>query len=157
MELFNITAGAFKVPCPNDISHKNFDQLLNEYAIFTKRQAQSAPKDKASVNAIQQGLFMGAKAMGTRFKRELWVKNFDDFRIAVRAVYRALAIDLSCNKAGEVLIKKCFFSAFYSGSDCSLISSLDAGLIAGLSGGLKLDFHQRITENNGYCAARIIQ
>ena len=54
----------------------------------------------------------------------------------------------------EFAIRRCFFSGFYSPEVCRLISSLDEGLAAGLTGG-KLCFVQRITDGGSCCKGHI--
>ena len=71
-------------------------------------------------------------------------------------IYKALKIDFQGDPQGEVQIKRCYFSQYYSGEVCRVISSLDEGLVAGLSGGLKMEFTQRITEANPCCTARLM-
>jgi len=55
-----------------------------------------------------------------------------------------------------VIIKYCGFSRFYTGRVCRLISALDGGTFAGLSGGGKLEFSQRITEGHDCCRGRLL-
>ena len=68
-------------------------------------------------------------------------------------IYKVLKIEFQGEPRGNIVIKRCFFSAYYSRSVCQLISSLDEGLLTGLSGGGKLIFSQRITEGHECCRA----
>jgi len=54
-----------------------------------------------------------------------------------------------------VTVKRCYFSQFYSGSVCDLISALDDGVFSGLSGGGRLVFSERLTEGNACCRAKL--
>jgi hypothetical protein len=53
------------------------------------------------------------------------------------------------------VVDRCAFAERYSPPVCALMSSLDAGLIAGLTRGGRLLFSERITEGNVRCLARI--
>jgi len=154
-ELFEVTAKAFGVKPAVVLPTESPDALLERYAEFSKNQAQAILKNRRLVEGIKAGLFAGARAMGVCLRKELNLKNDRDFHIATRSIYKALKIDLEFVGNGEILIKKCFFSGFYSEEICFLMSSLDSGLIAGLSGGLKMSFYQRITEGCSSCRAVI--
>jgi predicted ArsR family transcriptional regulator len=70
-------------------------------------------------------------------------------------VYGLLDIDLRGNGRGELTVRRCAFSEVYSAEVCRLVSALDAGLLAGLSGGDRLEFTRRITEGAPCCLARL--
>jgi hypothetical protein len=74
---------------------------------------------------------------------------------AARMVYGLLDIDLRGTRDGRITVRRCAFSDVYSAEICRLISALDAGLLAGLSGGDRLEFTQRITEGAPCCLARL--
>ena len=154
-ELFDITTKAFGIKPAAIFPTESPDALLKRYAEFSKDQTQIILKNKRLVDEIKAGLFAGAREMGVCLRNELNLKNDRDFHIATRVIYKALKIDLEFLGNGEIVIKKCFFSGFYSEKICSLMSSLDSGLIAGLSGGLKMSFYQRITEHCSCCRAVI--
>jgi hypothetical protein len=154
-ELFNITANAFGVKLAAVLPAESPDALLKRYAEFSKNQAQVILKNRRLVEGTKADLFAGARAMGVCLRNELNLTNDRDFHMATRVIYKALKIDLEFARNGEIVIKKCFFSGFYSEKICSLMSSLDSGLIAGLSGGLKMSFYQRITERCSCCRAVI--
>ena len=154
-ELFNITANAFGVKPAAILPAENHDTLLERYAEFSKNQAQVILKNRRLVDGVKAGLFAGAREMGVCLRNELNLKNDRDFHIATRLIYKALKIDLEFVRNEEIVIKKCFFSGFYSEEICSLMSSLDSGLIEGLSGGLKMSFYQRMTEHYSCCRAVI--
>ena len=66
-----------------------------------------------------------------------------------------LAIDLRTDQQGNVVVDRCAFASWYSPGVCRLMSSLDAGLIAGLTHGGRLTFSERITEGRPRCLAAI--
>jgi hypothetical protein len=152
--LFKITAQAFTGHETRTTSQR-FTMLLSAYAAFTQSQAAAALENPGSLETIKERLFNHAFKLGKELRHELAVKNHRDFRVAVRAIYRALKIDFACGPGGEFTITRCFFSNFYSGAVCAIISSLDAGLIAGLGNGLHMSFTGRITENCPCCQGRI--
>jgi hypothetical protein len=153
--LFSATAQAFGVAGSVDLETGTIEALLAEYAAFTRKHAERILRDRKSQDAAKKKLFDSAFAIGARLRKELGIRNFNDVRVAARAIYRALKIDFSCGKNGDIVVKKCFFSRYYSAEVCSLISSLDSGLVAGLSDGMTLFFSESITGNNKYCIARI--
>jgi hypothetical protein len=102
---------------------------------------------------IRRRLYDGAFRMGGDLRAAFRVSDASGALAAARVLYRALNIDLTTNATGEIVIRRCFFSGFYSGPVCHLIASLDQGLFAGLSGGCRLTFTQRITEGRPCCLA----
>jgi hypothetical protein len=153
-KLFEITSYAFtgKVATP---SARNYTALLTEYACFTKSQAEQLMANRLMSEAVRNALYESAYGMGTDLRHELGVKNDHEFRVAVRSVYRALKIDFSCDHCGRFMVRRCFFSTFYSGAVCEIIASLDQGLVAGLSGGKKMSFTSRITVQSPCCEGTI--
>ena len=70
-------------------------------------------------------------------------------------MYGLLDIDFRGNGRGELTVRRCAFSEVYSAEVCRLVSALDTGLLAGRSGGDRLEFSQRITEGAPTCLARL--
>jgi len=73
---------------------------------------------------------------------------------AARLLYGTMGIDFRGSDDGNILIGKCAFSDFYESRTCALISALDEGLLAGLAGGGRLEFSERITDGQSRCRAR---
>jgi hypothetical protein len=71
-----------------------------------------------------------------------------------RLLYGILSIDFQGAPDGDIVINRCFFSRDYTPKTCALMSGLDEGVLAGLSGGGRLEFSARITENKAVCRAR---
>lgn len=153
-ELFQATANAFgvSIPVPSDAS---VDALLERYAIFTAEQATVALKSGKDLAPIRRELFESAYAIGARLRNDLGVGSTADAMAAARALYRMLRIDFRGQAGGDIRIEQCFFSRFYSASVCELISALDQGLLAGLTGGGRLQFRRRITEGATCCLATV--
>jgi hypothetical protein len=153
--LFSATAQAFGETGPRGLESESLEALLAGYATFTRKHAERIILDGRSLDVVHKKLFDSAFAIGARLRKELGIQSFSDVRVAARAIYRALKIDFRCGRNGEVTVKKCFFSGHYSAAVCTLISSLDSGLIAGLSGGNTMAFYERITAHDKCCRARI--
>jgi len=124
-ELFELTADAFQSDLPA-IKKLSYDDCLKAY------------------NAYQ---------MGEKLRNDFHVKTQADVIHLSKILYKILKIDFTGNAFGEVIIKRCFFSPFYTPDVCGLISSLDEGVAAGLSAGGRLVFKERITEGKNCCQA----
>ena len=152
-ELFHLTAEAFRTPMPDTGGLSHFEELRS-YAIFTREQAQQVNTER-DMDSLKRRLFENAHRLGDELREQLNIETFGESLSAARLLYRALGIDFRANASGDVIIKQCYFSRFYSGQVCRLISSLDEGLIAGLSGGGRLSFTTRISEGHPCCLAKI--
>jgi hypothetical protein len=102
---------------------------------------------------IRGRLYDGAYRMGQDLRRTFRVANIPDALAAARVLYRALGIDLQAAGGGEIVIRRCYFSQYYSSAVCQVIASLDEGLFAGLSNGGELAFYRRITAGYECCRA----
>jgi hypothetical protein len=153
-ELFAVTADAFGSPAPA-LAGLGEDELLRRYARFTAGQAEAAIRDGRDLAALQRRLEAAARALGTGLRARLRLATTQDAMDAARVAYRLLGIDFAGTAAGQVTIRRCFFSDLYSVQVCRLAGALDAGLLAGLSGGGRLEFSQRITESAPCCLAQL--
>jgi hypothetical protein len=151
-ELFDATAEAFQAnaPSPEGLS---FDQRLHQYALFTRDQAAESLR-RGDQQEIKRRLYQAAYAMAGGLKKSFHVVDAEDAMKLAKLVYRILKIEFAGDRTGEVRIRRCFFSSFYSGEVCRILSSLDEGLLEGLSGGT-FRFSQRITEGHEYCLAHL--
>lgn len=151
-ELFRSTAAAFGAspPSPAGLSAEG---LLGSYAAFTAEQAATVLRSGAQQQVIRRRLYDLAYAIGTRLRNDLDITSTEDAMAAARAVYGMLRIDFQRVSEGDVCVRRCFFSTFYSAPVCHLMSGLDQGLLAGLTGGGRLEFRQRITEGAPCCLA----
>jgi hypothetical protein len=152
-ELWEATAGAFQSPAPI-MKGLSFDEGLKSYALFTREKAEEAVRRKRETE-VRSLLYGNAFKIGRKLQTDFQVSTMEEALRMARIIYKILGIDFRWNQNGDIVIRKCFFSSFYSGDICRVISSLDAGLLAGLSGGSRLDFQQRITEGNECCRASL--
>ena len=154
-KLMNITAEAFGCD-PPPTSGVSFEDSLAAYAQFTGAVVERARERADNLQNIQDQLFRGAQRLGKAYRRRFRVSTPAEALEVSRILYRILGIQWESTDQGTITIRKCFFSTYYPASTCTVISSLDAGLMAGLSGGGALAFSQRITEGFDCCRAQLI-
>jgi hypothetical protein len=155
MKLFHLTASTFEKPIP-PMADLSFEECLAEFAHFTKSEVDQLIIRHEDLQTVQDRLFQGAYAFGDKFRRIFRVSSTSDVIAVSRLLYRVLGIDFQGTEQGTIKISKCFFSKIYSSTTCHVISSLDAGMIAGLSGGNEMIFSERITEGAESCIAQFI-
>jgi hypothetical protein len=155
-ELFTITANAFncRIPVLNSTSYYGY---LLQYALFTKEQVEKSVHRGSDIQSIKDKLYENAYVMGEKLRKSLSVKTPDKIMKACKILYSALGIKFRGTARGEITMRKCFFSQFYSPDVCRIISSLDEGIISGMMGGGKLTFYQRITEGSESCKAHLTE
>ncbi len=152
-ELLLLTARAFDEPPPstNGLSR---EELLQKFAEFSREMAEKTLDSPSRSAAAERRLFDGAMRLGQEIGRTLRVSTREEAMAAARVLYRCLEIDFRGGPGGDIIIRSCYFSRFYSPEVCRLMSSLDAGILSGLAGGGGLEFTQRLTEGREGCRAR---
>jgi hypothetical protein len=153
--LAGLTARAFQVAEP-ELQASSYKARLKQYAEFTKIAAENTLGRQELADNPQKWLFEEARQFGAKLRGSFRVRNLEEAIEAARIIYRAIGIDFRADLRGEVRIRSCFFSRFYSPEICSLISSLDEGLLAGLFGPGEMRFSQRLTEGKAGCRATFI-
>jgi hypothetical protein len=153
-ELFALTADAFQTDIP-EIQELSYSETLEKFAAFTQGEAGKAIDTGSALDALKARLYANALELGESLRKKYRIKTVPDIMAMSRILYRILGIDFRGNKRGDVVIRRCFFSSCYSPQICELVSSLDEGVITGLSGGGLLSFDHRITEGKVCCKARI--
>ena len=144
--LFARTAAAFGQPMPS-VRGLSAEQTLHAFAEFTAT-ATDTPQ-------LARRLYEVTVGPGRWLRRAFGVTSTQDVMDAAQVVYRLLGIDFDGDQRGEITIGACFFSRVYPPEACRVMSALDAGLLAGLSGGRRLEFAQRITDGYTCCLARL--
>jgi hypothetical protein len=150
--LFEATANAFGVIKP-PIDHLSYEQLLEKYAVFTSSEAERILQSGDKVQEIKDALYRQAYDLGNKFRKQLHLGKKKDALAVVKVLYNAIGIDFRASDDGSIKIYSCYFSRFYSTATCLVMSSMDEGIVAGLSGGGKLSFSERITEGKRCCVA----
>jgi len=148
--LLRLTAESFGTSAPS-LRGLSFDESMRVFATFTSEEAEKAIRTGRDMSIIHDRLYHGALALGSQCRRWFRISDGDDVMTAARVLYAFCGIDFQGSKDGGVTVSSCFFSGYYSGAVCRVISSLDAGLLAGLSGGRQLSFSARITEGAPAC------
>lgn len=160
-ELFTLTAEAFQCEAPS-LKGLSFQESMHKYALFTKEQAENQlrqPDDPLDANnlkcehALKDRLYKNAFQYGQSLRKKLHCRTPEEIIAVCRLIYKILGIEFCGDTQGNIVISRCFFSAYYSAEVCRLISSLDEGLAAGLSAGSRLAFAVRMTEGNPCCKA----
>jgi hypothetical protein len=154
--LFARTAAAFGSPVPPPRARGSGGRL-REYARFTRESAEGALGGSESLPALESRLFGAAMALGRGYRLQLKLRGTRDAMAAARLIYRGLGIDFRGSADGDVVIRRCAFAAVYTPQVCALVSALDRGLLAGLTGGGVLEFQQRITEGASCCRAYLME
>jgi len=154
-DLFSATARSFGVE-PPPIRGLSAGRLLTTYAHFTRAEAERLWAGTGDQRDVERRLFENARELGTALRQKFRVRSRHEVIRLSRVLYRVLGIDFDGRPDGGVVIKECAFSRIYTGRVCRLISALDAGAAAGLSGGGTLEFSERITEGRDRCLARLI-
>jgi len=151
--LFRATARAFDRPLPS-LAGLSADQRLLRYAERTRDWAGELLRDGGDPAAVQARLYRNALRLGQACRWLCGLRGQRDALAMGRLLYRWLEIDFRAD--GEaILIRRCYFSRLYSSDICQVMSALDRGLLAGLSGGRQLAFSERITEGRPGCRARL--
>lgn len=151
-QLIEITARAFQVDAP-DTGALSYRECLHGFARFSGETAQRAMQNNADIQGIKSRLYKNACDMGLQLRRQLHIKSKAEVIQFSRILYKVIGIDYSSTAAGDVTIKRCYFSQFFNGEACRIFSALDDGMAAGLSGGGRLVFHTRLTEGHSCCRA----
>lgn len=154
VELFGATAAAFTCP-PPALDHLSCDECLRAYAQFTRTQADKALASGRERAALKSALYGQAYPLGAKVRKLCGLDSQEAVMAMGRILYGAIGVDLQGNSRGEITVRSCYFSHFYSAPVCDVISALDDGLFSGLSGGSRLVFSERLTEGKACCRAQL--
>ncbi len=152
-ELLLLTARAFDAPPPS-FRGLSQGQLLRMFAEFSREMAGSVSDSPARLATAERKLFDEASRLGREIGKMLRVLTPPEIMTAARILYRSLEIDFRGEPGGDIIIRRCYFTRFYSPDVCRIMASLDSGILSGLAGGGRLEFAQRLTEGRDCCRAR---
>lgn len=151
-QLFEMSARAFQAEMP-ETKGLTLEDRLKTYAEWTKDQAERILRENRDGEASREKLYQNALKLGLETRRRLNVRNREEFLAAARILYKILNIDFQGSVGGDIIVRKCYFSLFYTSEVCRLMAALDEGILAGLAGGGRLDFRQRLSEGKECCLA----
>lgn len=151
-QLLEAAAEAFRCDAP-PLSGLPSEERLRRFAVFTGGHVEALLRDGRDLSEVRQRLYDNAYRLGRRTGRLLGVRGVRDTMAIGRVLYRILDIEFEGDGRGDVLISRCYFSDFYSGPVCRVMSAMDWGLLAGLAGGGQLVFSSRITQEQPCCRA----
>jgi hypothetical protein len=154
-DLLGALARAFERERPSTIglSADELNDLVVERSSTWAEEALAAGGD---LTGLQRRLFVEAAALGRRAKVRLRIRSEADGLAGARVIYRAIGIDFRPRSPYEVIVPRCAFARAYRPAVCRLMSSMDSGLIAGLTDGNGLRFTMRLTEGAALCRARVL-
>ena len=153
-ELFEATADAFECRAPM-LDHLSYKERLRAYALFTSDQAEQGLESGCGIPAIKTQLYQNAYALGDKLRKWFGVGTMEEVMALAQILYRAIGVEIQGDAQGNVTVKRCYYSQFYSAPVCDLISALDDGVLSGLSGGGRLVFSERLTEGRECCRAKL--
>jgi hypothetical protein len=112
------------------------------------------------IGEARRALFDAGVALGKEARQRLGVgQNRHDLLCAARILYRVLGIRFRAEwrtpDEATVRIDRCALAGGYSPEACLALSATDAGVVAGLWPGARLEFDERITEGKKACIARL--
>jgi hypothetical protein len=151
-QLLGAAAEAFQCDAP-PLGGLSSAERLRRFALFTQGHVEELLREGRDLEAVRQRLYRNTYARGRRVGRLLGIRSVRDTMDISRVLYRILDIEFQGDAGGDVLISHCYFSGFYSGRVCQVMSAMDQGLLAGLSDGGQLVFSSRITEGQSCCQA----
>ena len=146
--LARLTADAFGLPAPG--VRGPAPAALDAYARFTAAEAERALLPGPGAVAVRARLFSSARHLGSRLRAGLLIRSPKRAAAVMRTLYQVIGVEFT-SAHGGFMVTRCSFACRYSPLVCGFISSLDAGLYAGLSGGRVLEFRTRITEGASFC------
>ena len=115
---------------------------------------------EAGIGEARRALFDAGVALGKEARQRLGVgRNRHELLSAARILYRVLGIRFRAEwrtpDEATVRIDRCALARGYSPEACLALSATDAGVVAGLWPGARLEFDERITEGKKACVARL--
>lgn len=141
---------------PPDTARLTEPELMTHAIGCSRTWAEEAIRTGADLERLDRRMFREASRLGRRARRRLRVSSEADGLAAARIVYGAIGIDFRPRGTREVSIPTCAFACAYVPDVCRLMSSMDSGLIAGLTGARGLRFTERITEGAATCHAVVL-
>ena len=154
-DLIAATASAFERDLP-DTAGLTEPELLSRAIECSRAWAEEAIRTGADLDRLEGRMFREASRARPACARTPPCLVRGRRPAAARVVYGAIGIDLRAPGMREFSIPRCAFACAYVPDVCRLMSSMDSGLIAGLTGARGLRFTERITEGAAACHALVL-
>lgn len=154
VELFEATSDAFECTAPA-LDNLGYEECLRTYANFTREQAEKTFQTGRNELAVKTQLYQKAYPLGWKVRKWFGIDTIEQVMEIGRILYRAIGVEFQGDAQGHITVKRCYFSKFYSGPVCDLVSAMDEGVFSGLSGGCRLVFSERLTEGSACCRAEL--
>lgn len=154
-ELIAAMARAFEREAP-DTERLPPPELVAHVVECSRSWAEEAIRTGENLDRLGRRLFGETIELGRRARQRLHVTSEADGLDAARIIYGAIGIDFHPRRWGEVTVPRCALACVYTPDVCRLMSSMDSGLIAGLTGASGLRFTERITEGAVACRALVL-
>lgn len=124
-----------------------------QYALFSRARASEALA-RGTADGLATALRREAWALGDRLRALAGIATVADGLAVAARLYALIGIELQADPDGRIHVSRCCFSRFYSPTVCGVMSAMDEGVLAGLTGEGRLSFTQRITEGHPACTGR---
>lgn len=153
-ELRRVTAEGFATDAP-EWPGRSFEDRLAAYAAFTAKEAAllTSGLDQAVIEGTKERLHHASCRLGARMRRFLGLRRPDEILEAWKLLYGQIGIEVAGDPDSGIRVTRCFFADYYTEAICGVIEALDEGLAAGLFGGAKLEFVERLTGGCACCRA----
>ena len=144
------SAGAWDPPLTRGLSEKH---LRKQLALFSNARIGQALSFGGDLPTIENRLYLESRKLGAEIRTRLNIRTEEEVFSVSQAMYKLLGIDMIIAENREIIIPHCYFSGYFSPDICRVMGKIDAGFVAGLSGGGTLLFKYRITEGRECCRA----
>ena len=152
--LFRATLDAFGEPMP-DVRGWSSARLLDAYAARSDELTRDVLSDAQRQRRVAARLSENTERLGGSIRRALAIRTEADAFETARRLYSVIGIELRRTEPERVVAARCSFASRYSPDVCSVMAAADAGLFAGLTGGARLTFVERITSGAPACVATL--
>ncbi len=150
--LLNTTAKGFGTRAIR-VWDKSYKGALAIYKEYTKYAIKYSVKCDNKDGFNSRKLYYYAFKTGSLVSLITGFTEKDDIERLVFYLYKNIEIDMRGNIPGNIYVSKCYFAKSYKPYECRIMSLVDSGVIAGINGGGRLGFTQRITEGCSNCKA----
>lgn len=155
----DVAAPAAETPSgPRDVAARRRAMAVRHTAMIA--QLVAARGRDAAISEARAALYVEGVRLGGEARARLGMRaTRRDLLRAAHILYRVLGIDFRAawtpDETACVEIGRCALSRAYSPDACHALSATDAGVVAGLWPGARLEFSERMTEGRPSCIARL--